>query len=311
MNSLNFNIYGYQIKVTSAEFPVSELKVGFDFKFFAENEPDKLNLEIKIRRLSEISLRGFPIGKTSMCQVRQVSTGRRQLVYQKNGTILALVNDNSETALRSIEIDAANIEIIDDVLYFLINSCSGEYLDTAGLMRIHALSYNSGDRGGLVYGLPGAGKSTIALGMLKNTGVQIFSDEVSIFDIKKKVLLPFPIRIAIADASDTAGLSTKFTYFFNTKYLIGLDNEKISHPRSLTHLHVLDISKKPVLYHLFCIVSGIGLIQMWEYIVRFNNFSTLLKITINRLKLCRLLSSYNFGFLDRNLAIEEKLKILL
>lgn len=311
MDSLDFNIYGYLINITSADFPVNELKVSRDFKFFAENTAGRPTLKIKIQRLRDIKIRGIPIGKTSMCQVRQVSIGCRQLVYRKDGQILALVNDTSETSLRSIEINAATAEIIDDVLYFVINSCSGEYLDKSGLMRIHALSYSSKSRGGLVYGFPGAGKSTVALGLLKNQTVKIFSDEVSIFDIEKKVLLPFPIRLAIADRNDAVGVSTKFTYFFNVKYLIPLDSEKIAKSRNLTHFHFLDNSKKPVPYYLLCIVLGIGLIQMWEYLVRLNNFSALFRIVFNRFKLCRLLRSYNLNFLDRNLSLEEKLKILL
>lgn len=311
MASLSFNIYGYQIKITGFDFPLNELKVTRDFKFFAANALESVDLEIKIQKLNDYKLQGFPIGRTSMCQVRQLSISRRQLVYRKNDQILALVSDNSATSPRRIEIKAANAEIIDDILYFLINSCSGEYLDKSGLMRIHALSYRSNVKGGLVYGFPGAGKSTVAMGLLENESVQIFSDEISIFDIEKHLLLPFPIRLAVTDVKNTTGLSTKFTYFFNTKFLVDLDNEKIAKSRALTHFHFLDVSKKPALYYLCCIFLGIGLIQMWEYLFRFNNFPSLYRIAINRIKLCRQLRSYNLNFLDRNLTLEKKLKILL
>lgn len=311
MNTQYFNIYGYCIKIISIDFSLSELKVNSDFEFFSCAVVANPDLLIEVKKLTDLRLRGLPIGKTAMCEVRQLSLHRRQLVYRKQEQILALVNDLSDSARRLIEINAADSAIIDDVLYFLINSCCGEYLDKKGLMRIHALSYTSQGRGGVVYGFPGAGKSTVALGLVKNGNVRIFSDEISIYDLENKVLLPFPIRMAVADISEKAGLSIKFTYFFNTKYLVGLEKDKIATTGKLTHFYFLDRSKKPVLFYLVSILLGIGLIQMWEYFFRFNNISTLIKITVNRLKLCRIIFSHKPGFLDRNLSLEEKLKTLL
>lgn len=311
MDLLNFNIYGYCIEISSTDYPLRDLKVCSDFRFFAVKDAGHPKLQIKIKKLETFTLRGIAIGKTSMCQVRQVSVSHRQLVYRKDDQTLALVNDSSDSNLRKIEINAANAAIIDDVLYFIVNSCSGEYLDYKGLMRIHALSFSSPNRGGVVYGFPGAGKSTVAVGLLQNESVRIFSDEISILDINNQMLLPFPIRLAVAEISDKTGLATKFNYFFNTKYLISLDNEKIAQRCGLTHFHFLDNSKKPIFYYLLSIVLGIGLIQMWEYLVRFNNLPTLLRIAFNRFRLCRLLCASRFGYLDRNLSLEEKLKALL
>ena len=311
MNTQGFNIYGYCIKIMSTEFSLSELKVNDDFKLFSTTVEENPDVLIVIKKLTDLRLRGFRIGKTAMCEVRQLSLHCRQLVYRKHEKILALVNDSSVSKRRLIEINAADNAILDDVLYFLINSCCGEHLDKKGLMRIHALSYSSNDRCGVVYGFPGAGKSTVAIGLMKSSDVRIFSDEISIYDIENKVLLPFPIRIAVNDIYEKVGLATKFTYFFNTKYLVGLEKDKIATSRKLTHLHFLDWSRKPVLFYLISMLLGIGLIQMWEYFLRFNNIPTLFRITVNRLKLCRILFSYKPHFLDRNLSLEEKLKILL
>lgn len=311
MNTQIFNIYGYCIKILSSDFSLSELKVNSDFEFFSSAVAENPDLQIVVKKLTEVRLRGFPIGKTSMCEVRQVSLQLRQLVYRKHEKILAVVNDSSDSKNRLVEINAADNAIIDDVLYFLINSCCGEYLDKKGLMRIHALSYSTKNRGAVVFGFPGAGKSTVALGLMKNAGVRIFSDEISIYDINKRVMLPFPIRIAVTDISEKAGFATKFTYFFNTKYLVNLEKDKISTSCKLTHFHFLDRSRKPVLFYLISILLGIGLIQMWEYLLRFNNIPALFRIAKNRLKLCRILLLYKPSFLDRNLLLEEKLKILL
>ena len=100
MNTQGFNIYGYCIKIMSTEFSLSELKVNDDFKLFSTTVEENPDVLIVIKKLTDLRLRGFRIGKTAMCEVRQLSLHCRQLVYRKHEKILALVNDSSVSKRR-------------------------------------------------------------------------------------------------------------------------------------------------------------------------------------------------------------------
>lgn len=311
MNSVFFNIYNYKIKIESSEFDTDQLKINHDFDYFSSISDSNYQLSIRINKLSNFIEKGFFIGKTFMCEVRQVSYNERQLIYRNKSIILAVVKDLTSSEPRQIEIFAQNQEIIDDVLYFLIHSCVGEYLDYSGLVRIHALSYKSIDQTCIVYGPSGSGKSTLALSLLNHDSVKIYSDEITILDIKNKVLLPYPIRIATADFKPTAEKLYKFTYFFNLKNLVPIEKNRIASENPLTHFYCLADIKKPKIFYFFNIMFGLGLIQMWEYMLRLNNFKTLLKIFINRFKLCLILKNYTFFTIQKQASLEEKTRILL
>lgn len=310
MNSIYFNIYGFGIKISSFDFSLEALKVNQDFGYFKTKPEQKSLLEISIKNLTVTTLSGIIIGKTGMCDVRQLSLNRRQLVFRHNQGILALVDDFSSGKGRRIDLSAANESVIDDVLYFLVNACAGEFLDSAGLVRIHALTFSCNDRAGLVFGFPGAGKSTVAVELLKIDGVRIYSDEISVFDIKNKLLLPYPIRIAVTEKPKHSSTDTKFTYFFNTKYLISLETSKIAKSGPLTNLYFLDKTRRPAIFYFLSIVLGLGLIQMWEYLLRLNNPSTLIRIFGNRIKLCMYLKKFEPRFLTRELSLAEKIKAI-
>lgn len=311
MNSVFFNIYDYKIKIESSEFSTDQLKINYDFEYFSSKFDSGYQLYIRINRLSNFVEKGFLIGRTFMCEVRQVSYNERQLIYREKAALLAVVKDVTSSNIRQVEILAQNQQIIDDILYFLIHSCVGEHLDCAGLVRIHALSYKSTDQTSIVYGPSGSGKSTLALNLLNHDSVKIYSDEITILDIKNKVLLPYPIRIATADFKPTAEKPCKFTYFFNLKNLIPIEKNRIASETPLTNFYCIADFKKPKIFYFSSIMLGFGLIQMWEYLLRLNNLKSLLKILINRIKLCLVLNNYTFVVLKKQDILEEKIRVLL
>lgn len=302
MSAVYFDIYKYKLKIESADFDVNQLKIIQDFDFFIQTHNEQPNLEVNIFKYREFKKKGILIGSTRMCKVRQISLSKRQLIYTYNGETLAVVEDQALPCNRKISLWAKNPEVIDDILYFLINSCVGEHLDLNSYMRIHALSCQSTGKTSLIYGLPGAGKSTLAAEILQNTSFRIFSDEISILNLNSKTLLPYPIRVGISNQSSVQkNTDVKFVYFFETKFLVKIPQNKISSESKISHFFYL--SQNPVSSAQLAaqLVSGVGLIQMWEYFLRPNNLNSIFKIFINRLKLVSILFSLPRKHLQKNL----------
>ncbi|MEQ1724027.1 MAG: hypothetical protein ABL930_12695, partial [Pseudobdellovibrio sp.] len=198
MNStLALNIYGYTVLIESDLFNCENLKAAIDFAHFTEiNSSNEYHLRIYLYELKSKETGGLYLGKTKMCRVRQRSFNSRELEYIYNNHTIAIVNDSTSEKNRRLEIKAENTDVIDDILYFFLNSSAGEYLESHGMMRLHALSYKISDQGILVHGAPGYGKSTLALELIKNPLVEIFSDEITIINLKTKLIHPYPLRIA-------------------------------------------------------------------------------------------------------------------
>ncbi len=304
-----FNIYGYTIRIESSDYDLSKLKMSEDFRYFQCEKSADSRLQVQISQVTTIAksdFKGFKIGRTEMCEVRQVSFSTRQLIYRCQNETLAVVSDRAKK-IRYIEVKTLNCEILEDVLYFLINSCVGEHMDSNGLMRIHAVSFKKSDKIGLIYGSQGSGKSTLALSLLALDVVQLYSDEVSVFDIKNKTLHPYPIRIASLDLPADKPSLSKFNYFFNKKKLVAIPPAKIALSGALTHLYSLNQAKSSVGPSL---IVGIGLIQMWEYLLRFNNLPTLVKIFVNRIQMIFLLARYPFIRISRNSSLSAKIELI-
>ena len=300
MNALYFNIYDYRIEIKSADFPLKHLKINADFSFFSTLKNSDNQLQVTITELRPFTKKGFKVGSTRMCEVRQVGFRSRQLIYSNSGRALAIVSDTTSATGRKVEIQAINPEIIDDVLYFLVNACAGEFLDANGIMRVHAFSF-LGDSGRIVYGASGAGKSTLALSILNNSALRIYSDEISLFDLRRKILLPYPIRISAADSGSANDGTAKFNIYFGKKTLFKIPDERIAPVAPVKALFILKPGETEnasanwydKLKLAFEISFGIGLIQMWEYFLRLDNFGVLFVIFYRRLKLAALLLKLN------------------
>lgn len=292
MNKLYFDIYNYQIEIVSSEFALRHLKINTDFSFFAVSKNSATNLQVSLTELRPLVKEGIRIGTTRMCEVRQVGLRKRQLIYRKSGRTLAVVSDTTSSVVRKVEIQALNTEIIDDILYFLINACAGEFLDTHGIMRVHAFSF-FGECGGIVYGPSGSGKSTLALSFLNHSTVKIYSDEISLFSIRQKKLFPYPIRISADATLATASGIAKFNVYFGKKTLFVIPDGRVGPITPAKLLFILKpnarvtaaATRKDKLKFAFEIIFGLGLIQMWEYLLRLDNIAVLFKIFLQRLKL--------------------------
>ncbi len=315
MNVLRFNIYDYQIEIKSSAFPLKNLKTNIDFSFFSVAQISACNLQIFIAELRLVQPQGIKLGTTAMCEVRQTGLHSRQLIYRHAGRTLAVLFDSTSETVRKIEIQTLTPEVIDDIHYFALNSCAGEFLDTQGLMRVHALSF-AGQTAVIVHGSPGAGKSTLAHGLLNETSCNVYSDEITIFDIYNNRLLPYPLRVALKESDPQQDTPAKFNVFFDRKSAFAIPQERVAVPMPPRTVFLLRIGHFPqsaaglasrAMFWLD-VVSGRGLIQMWEFLLRPGNLKTIAKILRNRLRLAKKLLRLKPEIVGGRLPLEENLK---
>lgn len=324
-SQLVLNIYGYLVLIQSDLFTCENLKAAKDFQHFREIKSySEYHLRVSLRPLKSLKTSGFYIGKTKMCRVRQKSFNRRELEYIHNNQTMAIVDDLTAAKTRQLDIKALNIDVIDDILYFFLNSSAGEHLEYNGMMRLHALSFTVSDKAILVHGSPGYGKSTLALELIKNPQVKIFSDEITILNLNTYFLYPYPMRIASVEnlSLQSGSQSIKFTYFFNKKSLVTVEPSKVATPTRLNYLYkILNLNKNYPLKSEIRVLQkiklsleiflGAGLIQMWEYLLRLNNLHVIVRILINRIKLICYLWNIKSFTLNKNCNLNDKVNSLL
>ena len=81
-------------------------------------------------------------------------------------------------------------------LYLLVLSRVGEMLDRKGLHRVHGLGFSYRDRGVLILLPMRGGKSTIALSLMNDADVRLFSEDTPLLD-REGVMHPFPVRLGV------------------------------------------------------------------------------------------------------------------
>jgi len=102
----------------------------------------------------------------------------------------------------------------------------GQYLDTKGIHRAHALGVSYAHLGILLFLPSGGGKSTMALKLLKHPGFFLLSEDTPLIDRRGRIL-PFPLRLGIRPGQHTGipqqYLRTVRRMEFDPKTLIDID----------------------------------------------------------------------------------------
>lgn len=315
MAKISFNFYGFYVLIASSSYKEAELCFLNDFSHFriSYEQNKNFNLKIYLSKSNDFSKYGVWLGKTRLSEFRQVDFKTRQYIYSKNSKNIASSFDRINLKKRFFYLKSAEVEAINEILYYYILSTVGEYFDSVGIMRVHACAFTQIGQGStLIWGLPGAGKSTLATLLSLSTGskhLQVLSDELSLVDLNENSLRPFPMRFSLK--KDVAFLINKRLevshhqkislhskgFFFDKKYTFDNQSQPQTHIQKaqLSQFYILEKSytfgieeitfvSRFKLY--FRLIFGIGLIQMYEYFIRFDNISTLFKIFCNRLRLC-------------------------
>ncbi|PIS47783.1 MAG: hypothetical protein COT17_01735 [Elusimicrobia bacterium CG08_land_8_20_14_0_20_51_18] len=183
---------------------------------------------------------------------------------------------------------------LEELLYLLMHSRFGEFLDAKGIHRLHAGALSLDGRTLAVTGAPGAGKTTLLLSLLEgNREARLISDDVTLLDSELN-LYPLPLRISVnGSAPDGSGKISRLdgkTKYSLDKSLFETEKKK----RKLNFLVFVEKSGKPgikeisfprAFLKLFLpLVVGYGVPQMAEFLLKFNlrDLSGLARISLSR-----------------------------
>lgn len=83
---------------------------------------------------------------------------------------------------------------LSDLKSLILSELGAQIETQCRWLRIHAGFFVTGQGGLLLWGLPGAGKSTVAAGLLGDDRVQVFGDEMVWFDGRTIHPMPLPLQ---------------------------------------------------------------------------------------------------------------------
>ncbi|RLB59508.1 MAG: hypothetical protein DRI90_15295 [Deltaproteobacteria bacterium] len=169
--------------------------------------------------------------------------------------------------------------------YLMVHSRLGVMLERQGLVRAHGVGFALEGQAGLVLTPSGGGKSRLAIGLLRQPGVRLLSDDMVLLDVAGRAH-PFPHPIGISDPDHAAGLGSVRAFVrrhHGTKWVIELGELLPRHQDGPLPLALLAMASRvnrppsrvlPASRRLLAgalwrdVVVGLGLPQVLELIAR-------------------------------------------
>lgn len=189
----NFDFYGVRVSATSSCAEILEW-LSFDFLYFKADEEGSPALSVSVV-IGEIPPDIIPPIEESIHAPSCVSYDCRNLrfVDYYGRAVVKMDYANEQASLWS-----ADAEFAYEKLYLLILSRVGEHLDRRGLHRVHALGFSFRDEACLVLLPMRAGKSTLALSLLKMEDARLYSEDTPLID-RQGLLHAFPLRLGVRE----------------------------------------------------------------------------------------------------------------
>ncbi|UCC76011.1 MAG: hypothetical protein JSW37_10890 [Anaerolineales bacterium] len=189
-NVLCFDFYGLRIAVHSENEGVLE-DVQRDFSYFrAAPGHTHSRLEIVPETPAWADLPALP---ATLHTPRNIVYRDGNLSYlDYSGRALMIVHhDQNRYRVYCVERDLAH-----EIAFLTMLSRAGEYLDSIGLHRVHALGVQASERATLILLPMGGGKTTLAMRVLGSQVIKLLSEDSPLVSRSGQVY-PFPIRIGV------------------------------------------------------------------------------------------------------------------
>ena len=204
MLEAGFDFYGLTVRLAGETSAVLEA-LGRDFEHFlapqARRDARAIRLTLELRPAPQPP-HGWPFFRTKDYAVFDQG-GLRRIFYTDRAYA------EYDFAARRGRIRCADAERLRELAYLAVLSRVGEALDRRGWHRIHALGFESRGRGGLLLLPSGAGKSVLALELLRSTGLGLLSDDTPLLTRDMR-LLAFPLRLGFRPTADLGGVPERW-----------------------------------------------------------------------------------------------------
>jgi hypothetical protein len=189
-NALWFDFYGLRVAVHSEDEGVLE-DVHRDFSHFrATPGHTHSHIEIVSETPAWADLPSLPATLHSPRNIVYRDGNLSYLDYSGRGLMTVNHNQNSYRVY-CVERDLAH-----EIAFLTMLSQVGEYLDSIGLHRVHALGVQAGGRATLILLPMGGGKTTLAMRVLGSQVIKLLSEDSPLVSRSGQVY-PFPIRIGV------------------------------------------------------------------------------------------------------------------
>ena len=289
-NELFLNFYGIHLKFSTNDRTLFD-NIFRDFSYFRSKKTEKPDITITGAKKNP-DFSKVPELKATSYNKNSISYDQGSTRYvEYAGKALTVYNYRKEKSIVISEDD----NYLHEITYLLIQSRIGEKLDQKGVHRVHALGIVIKGKACIVLLPSGGGKTSLALELLKDKNVFLLSEDAP-FITSKGLILPFPLRMGISDASK---IPKKFVRKFKRmeygeKKIIDIEffENKIAKPikPSCIIVGTRTFFKNPKIkrishakafkYFIRDAVIGFGLPQVVEYFLRKGFSSNFGKINI-------------------------------
>ncbi len=193
------DIYGYRALVTSTSAAALS-GIREDFAYFlrdaaAENQSGAVTIELFD---ADPPYGELPDVKATVFTPRNVSYRNGDLTFVDYMGRALGIHDRKRGGFQVFSRDP---DLLFEAAYLFVLSQSGEFLDSHGLHRVHALGVSIQNRAALVLLPMGGGKSTLGASLLLLPGIQILSDDSPLIDRKGNVRA-FPLRLGLLPGAE-------------------------------------------------------------------------------------------------------------
>jgi hypothetical protein len=197
MTSVSFDFHGFRVQV-SGHPPEVVQEITRDFEWFVKAESHPPDMQVTVYQEPPPYDR-LPAVPASVLTPRNISFRDGDVSYVDYfGRGMAIVNERHGTC----DIYATGFDLAREIAYLFLLSTVGQYLDSKGLHRIHAMGVNYKGHGVLLLLPSGGGKSTMTMELLRHDDFSLLSEDTPLIDRDGRIH-PFPLRLGFRDDGKT------------------------------------------------------------------------------------------------------------
>ena len=311
------NLHGLIVECKTDSCSMAYLILRPFYYFLEQSNTSDVTIIIKETKPPYASFPSVPVKFSTPRNVVYQAGQMKIIDYFGKGVVL------EDRPCKTFRIYSENLNFLAEAFYLLVLSLFGQFCDSKGLLRVHALSVSYNNKAILLPVSPGGGKSTMAMALLKEKEFKLISDDESIYD-KSGRILPLPLRIGTLNKKIVNSIPDKFVYEidrmeFGKKYFIDcrywgsqIEKRPLKKIVLFTSQRILNgkpsirtVSESDVLRTLIRdAVFGIGLYQGIEFLFNhstaeaFSKINVILKRLRMAVRLSRGSSKYGMVFSD-------------